>query len=71
VLLDFDSGRTLQLVGRAEIRWHADDAGTESKGTDRCWDFQVRRWREATLASPIAWDSIADPPARSSPDSSL
>jgi predicted pyridoxine 5'-phosphate oxidase superfamily flavin-nucleotide-binding protein len=64
VFLDFDSGRTLQLVGRAEIRWDAREAGEGTGGTHRFWDFHIRHWREAIPASPIVWECPVAMPAR-------
>jgi predicted pyridoxine 5'-phosphate oxidase superfamily flavin-nucleotide-binding protein len=54
VLPAFESGRTLQLVGRAEVRWEGRD-GARSGGDGRCWDFHVNQWREATVPSAPRW----------------
>jgi predicted pyridoxine 5'-phosphate oxidase superfamily flavin-nucleotide-binding protein len=58
VLPDFESGRTLQLVGQAEIRWEVRDA-IDSSG-NRYWDFHIKRWREATVQSAPAWELLRE-----------
>jgi predicted pyridoxine 5'-phosphate oxidase superfamily flavin-nucleotide-binding protein len=61
VLRDFESHRTLQLVGRAEIRWEAGDR--LDPDANRYWDFHIRRWREATVQSAPAWELVGEHPA--------
>ena len=58
LFLDFDRRRSLQLVGRAEIQWQLDDPRHETGGTRRYWDFEIERWREASLHHPFAWELL-------------
>jgi predicted pyridoxine 5'-phosphate oxidase superfamily flavin-nucleotide-binding protein len=53
VLPDFEAGRTLQLVGRAVIRW---DDGCDTAG-GRCWDLHVKQWRESALPLTSRWQT--------------
>ena len=58
VLLDFDHGRTLQLIGRPEILWNQDDVEERTGGTRRPWLFQVERWREMDLPATLRWEFL-------------
>jgi predicted pyridoxine 5'-phosphate oxidase superfamily flavin-nucleotide-binding protein len=62
VLPEFEAGRTLQLVGRAVIRW---EGGGDASGGGRCWDFQVKQWREAAVPLAPRWQVEVDRPPRS------
>ena len=57
VFLDFDRGRTLQMIGRPEILWDQDDAESETGGTRRVWLFQVERWRGMGLPATVRGES--------------
>lgn len=46
VIPDFEHGRTLQLTGRPEVVWDADDPANETGGTQRYWEFEVERWAQ-------------------------
>lgn len=58
VFLDFDRGRTLQLIGRAEILWDQPDASHRSGGTRRFWDFRIDSWRESGLPAALRWEFL-------------
>lgn len=58
VFVDFETSRTLQLLGRVKIQWDAEDPDDESGGTRRFWDFQVLEWREASLARRFEWEFV-------------
>jgi uncharacterized protein len=46
VLLDFESHRTLQLVGRPEILYNMDDSDGQTGGTRRYWHYTlIAGWR--------------------------
>ena len=68
VFLDFDSGRTLQLIGRPEILHDVDDPAGETGGTKRYWQFHIDRWLEIGPVSQLAWSlldySPHNPPVR-------
>ena len=49
LFIDFDANRTLQLIGRPEIRFELDEANDRTGGTRRYWDFTVERWLERDL----------------------
>ncbi|MAE67083.1 MAG: pyridoxamine 5'-phosphate oxidase [Phycisphaeraceae bacterium] len=66
--IDFESGRVLQLTGRAVIRWDlAEDDAQPTGGSARYWDFKVDRWIEAGMSRPLeaefldAWDRNPSP----------
>lgn len=50
LLPDFESGRTLQLTGRAEILWDVQDSAEQTAGTQRFWEFNVDRWIQSERA---------------------
>ena len=58
LFLDFDRGRTLQLIGRPEILWNQDDAEEESGGTRRLWLLHVERWYEMDLPATVRWEFL-------------
>ena len=49
---DFERSRTLQLTGRAELQWDADDSHNETGGTGRSWDFEIDRWVQIDNSLP-------------------
>ncbi len=58
LFLDFDRGRTLQLIGRPEILWDQDDVEGETGGTRRLWLLQVDRWLETGLPATVQWEFL-------------
>ncbi len=58
VFLDFDRGRTLQLIGRPEILFDQDDAESKTGGTQRFWLLQIERWREMGLPATVRWEFL-------------
>ncbi len=55
LFVDFDGGRTLQLTGRAEVRWDLDEPEHPTGGTGRYWDFTVDEWVETTQPNRFEW----------------
>jgi predicted pyridoxine 5'-phosphate oxidase superfamily flavin-nucleotide-binding protein len=60
--LDFEGGRTLQLTGRAEIRWDLDDPAGVTGGTRRFWDFHLDRWLELPVPVAMEWEFLEASP---------
>jgi predicted pyridoxine 5'-phosphate oxidase superfamily flavin-nucleotide-binding protein len=58
VFLDFKRNRTLQLTGRAKIRWDQEDASGRTGGTQRFWVFKVDRWRESQTHAGLRWEFL-------------
>lgn len=58
LFLDFESDRTLQLVGRPEILWELDEPLAETGGTRRYWDFEIDRWLETDLPYRLKWEFL-------------
>ncbi len=48
VVLDFATGRSLQVVGRARVR-------IEAQGARRWWELDVERWLDAPLGVALEW----------------
>lgn len=57
LFINFESGSTLQLAGRANIIWDAQRI-TEFVGGDRLVEFQIDHVLEITNASPLRWQFI-------------
>jgi predicted pyridoxine 5'-phosphate oxidase superfamily flavin-nucleotide-binding protein len=59
VFVDFESGVTLQLTGRAEIQWDEQDTnnetGDETGGTKRFWEFHIDRWLGIENGHELLW----------------
>ncbi len=58
LFLDFESSRTLQLVGRPEIQWELDDPLHETGSTMRYWDLEIEQWLETNLAHRLEWEFL-------------
>ena len=58
VIPDFERGRTLQLTGRAEILWDAEDHDSETGGTRRYWDFGIERWIQMEDGLPGSFEFL-------------
>ncbi len=58
VFLDFDNSRTLQLTGRVEMLWDQHDAGDETGGTCRYWEFEIEHWIESALPRQLRWELL-------------
>ena len=58
VFLDFDRGRTLQLIGRPAILWDHEDPTDATGGTKRFWDLTIDRWRESGLPAALRWEFL-------------
>lgn len=67
VFPDFEGGRSLQIIGRAEIRWDEVDPGNESGGTRRFWDFGVEEWRWSSLPVSAKWEVLDYSPHNPAP----
>ncbi len=70
LFLDFDRGRTLQLIGRPEILWDQDDAENNTGGTGRFWLLQLERWREMSLPATVRWEFLDYSPYNPRPSES-
>ena len=55
---DFESGRTLQVIGRPEILYDVEDLPDETGGTKRYWLLHIDRWLETTHATPMNWEFL-------------
>lgn len=58
VFLDFERGRSLQLIGRPEILWELDDSTHETGGTRRYWNLTVEKWIETSLPQLFEWELL-------------
>jgi len=58
VFIDFEHGLILQLTGRPEILWDADDPQGETGGTKRYWQFDITGWQESTLPCHFSWELL-------------
>lgn len=58
LFLDFDSNRTLQLVGQPVIQWELDDSLDETGSTRRYWDLEIERWLETDLLCRLKWEFL-------------
>ena len=70
IFLDFESPRTLQLIGRPEILYDVDGSAEETGGTNRYWQLHIDRWVEISHVPQLAWSfldySPHNPPVRNS-----
>jgi predicted pyridoxine 5'-phosphate oxidase superfamily flavin-nucleotide-binding protein len=55
VFVDFETGTTLQLTGRAEILWEAGDPDEETGGTERFWQLHIDHWLHIENAHELQW----------------
>lgn len=63
VFVDFESGTTLQLIGRAEILWDqkdsyfetADETSDDTGGSNRFWQLHIDRWLQLENAHELEW----------------
>ena len=62
VFVDFENGTTLQLIGRAEILWDANEPQYETEdetgGTKRFWELHIYRWLEVKNAHELEWSFL-------------
>jgi len=58
LFIDFEGGRTLQLIGTPMIRWELDAPSDRTGGTRRYWDFTVDRWLERELPQRVDWELL-------------
>jgi hypothetical protein len=58
VFPDFRNGRTLQLVGEAEIRWGLEDPSGVTGGTGRFWELRVKETLERTMPFEGVWELL-------------
>lgn len=56
VFIDFEGGHVLQLTGRPEILWDADDPQGETGGTRRYWQFDISHWQESVIPYRLYWE---------------
>jgi predicted pyridoxine 5'-phosphate oxidase superfamily flavin-nucleotide-binding protein len=58
VFIDFVSGTTLQLTGRAEILWDEEDPEDETGGTKRFWQMHIDHWLQIGKAHELEWSFL-------------
>ena len=56
LFLDFETGRTLQVIGQPEILYDVEESAKETGGTKRFWLFHVDHWVEIANANPMTWE---------------
>ena len=52
VIPDFESGRALQMSGRAEVLWDVEDPHGATGGTRRYWKYSIDHWLQHDGALP-------------------
>jgi predicted pyridoxine 5'-phosphate oxidase superfamily flavin-nucleotide-binding protein len=62
LLLDFDTGDTLQLTGRAEILWDWQRDDPAFRGAERLVQFTIDHGVHVADAAPFAWDFLGAAP---------
>ncbi|NIJ52237.1 pyridoxamine 5'-phosphate oxidase family protein [Dyadobacter arcticus] len=55
LFVNFDTGETLQLTGRAELLFGQPGQADDTGGTGRHWRFQIRSWRQQASLRSIEW----------------
>jgi predicted pyridoxine 5'-phosphate oxidase superfamily flavin-nucleotide-binding protein len=58
IFLDFESHRTLQLTGQAEVLYDVDGTEAETGGTNRHWQFHIERRVEIGQAQQSDWSLL-------------
>ena len=58
IFLDFESSRSLQLIGRPEIHYDVDGWAEETGGTNRYWELHVDRWLEIGQTPELNWSFL-------------
>lgn len=58
LFVDFQSGKTLQLIGNVEIVWDEDGAQELTGQTRRLWKFYITEWLEVNSLNGINWNFI-------------
>lgn len=60
--VDFERSRFLQLTGEATIVWDQPGTKKETGGTERFWDFTVRRWIQSGFSFKTRWEYLSASP---------
>ena len=55
---DFESGRTLQVIGRPEILYDVENLLDETGGTKRYWLLHIDRWLDMSHAAQVSWEFL-------------
>lgn len=59
VFLDFERGRLLQMTGTASLAFDLEeDPRQPTGGTGRYWDFQLARWLDLSVPTPLVWEFL-------------
>jgi predicted pyridoxine 5'-phosphate oxidase superfamily flavin-nucleotide-binding protein len=58
VFVDYETNRSLQLIGTPTVRFDLDESVDASGGTRRYWDFAVKRWVERPLPLALEWQLL-------------
>ena len=59
LFVDFENGKTLQLVGKAKVLLNeSEETNEETLGTKRFWTFEVETWKESDNLQNLEWKFI-------------
>ena len=58
IFIDFNSGTSLQLIGRAETLWDQDDPDQETAGSKRFWQLHIESWLQIERAHNLQWSFL-------------
>ncbi len=58
LFVDFEKGKTLQIIGEATILWDETNAEKVTGGTGRFWKFVVTQWVQIDLLTGISWNLV-------------
>ncbi len=58
LFLDFRSGKTLQLTGKADIIWKENNSENITGGTRRFWSFFISEWIQTDSLKDVKWNFI-------------
>jgi predicted pyridoxine 5'-phosphate oxidase superfamily flavin-nucleotide-binding protein len=58
LFVDFEKGKTLQIIGETEIIWDETNAEKVTGGTRRFWKFIVTEWIQIDSLKGISWNLV-------------
>ncbi len=58
LFLDFERGRSLQVVGTPTLQFDQADPDERTGGTARFWELSVDAWREAEIPAGLRWEFL-------------
>lgn len=62
LVVDFDTGDTLQLSGTANVPWEAPSDNPTVEGTQRSVEFRLEQGIHVANALPFVWDFLEQAP---------